>query len=995
MKVPPKFPNVICWNTNDRPKVMNTVALRVNKAVFQATHFPSPIRILNYETNSSMRYDEQQLLKDFLDQRCEHRFCAAVGDSGTGKSHLIRWMYNSTREAIYHSVLIPRDCANLADVLYCILRDFEGEEIDRIRKEIQWTNNISIRGAMTKILDELAFVLEPENITTSNLSFPNDEEHEIILESMPAFLRSDSIRQKLMEDKDNGIVVRLARHISATEREKRPDDEEELKWKVEDVIVDASTAEKAGEKAGELAATLLTDSDLSSLSAQILNQATSKALANLLGLRHGNLLRALSEIRRALKNENKQLLLFLEDLSITQGVDAELIESLLISTEDAGADLCILRSIIGLTNDDFARLRENIKGRIDITVNFDLTIGEKNKNGSFGQDELVDFASRYLNASRYSIEEMENFLTTKSYGDYPSFCDQVKCPNISLCHKTFGEVNGRGLYPFTPESIVRLYIDYTKSPSNEPQAFNPRKLISRIINRVLEDGESNLEYKNFPSPRMLEWFKLSSVGVNIQQELYEKYGEKTADKIRTALEIYSKNPTKPSLPSGIIQAFDFPKLSKIEITPDVHTTPKITENVGININTSVDIFDNWVNKKSVEDKDINIWRKAVYEAICSSYDWDSDTYGWFFYQFFQRSNIHFDGQHTKTKGGDIRLEIDASPKNALAIRGLVNGFGKDHKNLVFIFDFVDRCTSEVHHKIRKLAKTSGKHKPLEITTRLLSLGVLLRQKWPSEPVSQDLLLNISKTPKESIVFDDLRSASWKGLLKAYEQYGEKIIEECIFDVLTCRKGKSKETKMIDVSPILQELDASLQRIQPYKLPEQSKDWYKRTYGNLITFAKQVEKYFDKAIEEEVERCQKWLDQTLEYTGTLSIKSISEELSEALNLGIEADIFSNPKVIEISKRLKILEQVDKQIQLARKVIRGNSLIQRIQAIVSLDYTIMKESLDILNSSEQILKDGIKNLQQNLDDEGIEDPIVWKKKISQKLQELDEDLEKLEE
>src|ERR1700730_11128976 len=51
------------------------------------------------------------------------------------------------------------------------------------------------------------------------------------------------------------------------------------------------------------------------------------SLANLVGLKQGNLREAMRSIRRQLRAREQQLLLLIEDLSVSQGVDRELVEA--------------------------------------------------------------------------------------------------------------------------------------------------------------------------------------------------------------------------------------------------------------------------------------------------------------------------------------------------------------------------------------------------------------------------------------------------------------------------------------------------------------------------------------------------------------------------------------------------------------------------------------------------------------------------------------------
>src|SRR5262245_15112399 len=94
--VPAEFPNIICWAPRMRAEVMNTIALDVDEAVFKATHCPRFVQQQGARRGTFVRRREKEFLDDFLNEDHLHVFNIAVGDPGTGKSHLIRWMFHET-----------------------------------------------------------------------------------------------------------------------------------------------------------------------------------------------------------------------------------------------------------------------------------------------------------------------------------------------------------------------------------------------------------------------------------------------------------------------------------------------------------------------------------------------------------------------------------------------------------------------------------------------------------------------------------------------------------------------------------------------------------------------------------------------------------------------------------------------------------------------------------------------------------------------------------
>ena len=88
--------------------VMKTDATVANEADFMLTHMPFK-RLANYKRSEERisghnllkeddyskenRFDENSVFSDFIKEDNRHEFYMIIGKNGSGKSHLIRWMY--------------------------------------------------------------------------------------------------------------------------------------------------------------------------------------------------------------------------------------------------------------------------------------------------------------------------------------------------------------------------------------------------------------------------------------------------------------------------------------------------------------------------------------------------------------------------------------------------------------------------------------------------------------------------------------------------------------------------------------------------------------------------------------------------------------------------------------------------------------------------------------------------------------------------------------
>ena len=992
MNPPSSFPNAICWDPASLLDVTNTVALSVSAEIFEATHFPSPIHRLNPTTTppTTTAYSESELLASFLGKGHERLFCVAVGDSGTGKSHLIRWLWQQVEKKTgksSHIVRIPRHAANLADVLRLLTKDFHGEVVKRIRREIELTIDLTLPGAVTRVLDELAFVLAPENREKSTLQIPDDEIHkDVILPLLPALLGDAAIRSHFRQVGEEGIVTRLAKHVMGR-REERLETAPNLKWTANDLKIPIPVSLQAGNSAKELATWMLNDEHTRVCAANILNSALTDAWPALVGLQRGNLRGAMLEIRRELKSLNKELLLFLEDLSVSQGMDAELIEALIVKPSEQNNELCVIRSIVGVTRDDFRSMRENILSRIDLAVSFDIKMDQDGRGG-LGETALADFASRYLNATRYPKAELEKWYHKKGDNDeLPSFCEETHCPNRAECHRLFGHVSSRGLYPFNTHALSRLYRNLE---GDERTAFNPRLLVRYVLREFLELASTQIPSKSFPGSNFRDIYHLHEVGVTLETQLNQKYGIQ-AVKIRTAIEIYSEQPSTGSLAPDLTEKFglSFKKLSNLPPAP----TPPPTNPSPVPPHPPTpqrDTFDIWCNEKTLNDRDLNKWRIAVYDAMCGARDWDSDPLGPFFMQCFKRAYIHFEGQHVN-QSGDVSILIKPNAEVAVALRALVNGVHNNTEAL-FAAHFVENWNDDVCRKLQKLARTTGTPKPLNAAVHLLVLGALICGKIPENATRQKFLEAVfEKWPTTPPPLAS-NSVAWNQLHDAFQKWGPKV-RDWLLAQIGGGKGGQVGSLMIDTAQILEIVDSAKRAVQVDFPPDFAQTWGAGLYEPIIELGKRVTQHLEPATENWLQYSKQWLTLLDSARGEYSVSDLGKALKGAFASGQTAAVFNNSRIVEYSIRCEQIASggLDQTVQAVRAMISDQTRNQRLRLIAQLDPTTLEQVSETLKFSDTELRKANELLERKLADGPGAQLAALESEVQRKVSDLKEKLQ----
>ena len=95
----------------------------------------------------------------------------------------------------------------------------------------------------------------------------------------------------------------------------------------------------------------------------------------------GDLLAMFTELRQHLRDEGRELALFIEDITALTGIDEGLIEVLISEHRgEGGAGLCRISSVVGVTDSVYAdRLPDNVKERVTHLLALNAGDGRQNR----------------------------------------------------------------------------------------------------------------------------------------------------------------------------------------------------------------------------------------------------------------------------------------------------------------------------------------------------------------------------------------------------------------------------------------------------------------------------------------------------------------------------------------------------------------------------------------------------------------------------------------
>ncbi|WP_189557049.1 hypothetical protein, partial [Mesorhizobium sp. M4B.F.Ca.ET.089.01.1.1] len=234
-----------------------------------------------------------------------------------------------------------------------------------------------------------------------------------------------------------------------------------------------------------------------------LNLRRNFAVQHILGITVDGLRDMFFKLRKELLKEQRRLVLLLEDVTSWEGIDGQLIDSLVVDARTRH-DVCDMISVVGMTPLYLRGIQGNYSGRITHV----LRLGRARQQGGFQEtiqlaeaDAQTEFASRYLRAVRIGREDLQTWHKAGAKPDtIPNKCES--CEGREACFTAFGSVGGIGLFPFNANAITNMF-GLLEDPKGTQSLQTPRGMIQGVLSPVLL-YPARLDAGEFP-PKEIEF----------------------------------------------------------------------------------------------------------------------------------------------------------------------------------------------------------------------------------------------------------------------------------------------------------------------------------------------------------------------------------------------------------------------------------------------------------------------------------------------------------
>lgn len=565
-------------------------------AVFLAVHQEMRFVRRSFNTDQAEKRSQRQLLNEFLrDEPSGRVILPILGESGIGKSHLVRWLkvqlgQREDREK-RHVILIPKS-SSLKSVLGRILDGLEGPRYEEIRKKLKAAREqMDDIGAKQRIRAELLTAIERNYAVASERKEKSRETGGELSKqdqlwighgdprALPSLLKDPATEILFMQGTPSraGIISELARHLikdtSEADSPRRQFDKED--FRIPNEL--ANEIKEAGPIAGRYLEKLqrTTSSKQLEEAVELLNGIVDDAIAPLATPPDTSLSELFFEVRQQLLDEGRELVLLVEDFAVLAGVQGALLDAMLREGQSSGkSEACVIRTALAVTDGYFFKANlETVQTRA--VHGWWIEAGE-NETDDDVTNQIGNFVAAYVNAARIGAKRLEkHYNNPANVGKKAPNAMEYLAPEtdeIGLLANFGQSADEYSLFPFNQSAICTI-ADWRLRNQQGRLKFHPRSVINEIILPVVKDARIGFERGTFP-PEMFLGYPKTKISADLTAEVSRRESDpQRRDQYLYLLQFWAGQPetiAEAKLPVGVFQAFGLPPFdgSKTTVMPE-------------------------------------------------------------------------------------------------------------------------------------------------------------------------------------------------------------------------------------------------------------------------------------------------------------------------------------------------------------------------------------------------------------------------------------------
>jgi energy-coupling factor transporter ATP-binding protein EcfA2 len=738
--------NHLCWDPGAVRQVINPFAEHISDSLFRAVHSDWDLKVSPQVGKSFQEIGEASwsdmtpaaFLEDFLREDRPHALAAILGETGSGKSHLVHWMRLNIKPTKDRVVLVVRKSGtSLRNIVKMIIAELPLEQQGGFLETLQSAGDGTQSRADQKqqLLNDLAQVIREEILPADA-----DEIEEGLVCSLPNLFQDPHMRQAHFLG-DNTVIAEIVDHIFAPSNAKDRPDQRRV-FVDGDLPLGGMDFAHASRLARDAIDVIELDPTVNlPLAIRIINRNLDRAVARTLSFSGDRIEELMTRLRSYLKGQGQELVLLVEEFARLQGIDRALLQAITSQGDD---HQCKMRTAIAVTTGFFQSVAETAYMRTTHIVDMDRSAGRADGR-SVTKASLSQFAARYLNAVRLGRDGITQWSDTAAPGESPRSKCEV-CVHQIECHTIFGEVDGYGLYPFTAQA---LWNAASRADASMPDRLNPRVLQNDLLVEVLDNFGPEIATGKFPPFKLLEKLRgIHALSVVAQAELRNR-NPQNYERWAAFLELYDGSGKIVNLDDRLRAAFEVPEIPGADafkpadpeadtVAPDAPQRPTFSKEDLL--------IEQWVGGQGLDQNVANNLRLLVYSAVSNAIDWDM--IGLAKANFvgrtgkpFQTASISFDRQTTQVRTdllvklvipGDLVQPATA----AAALQGVLRAskdqfrweFPNGEKMLCAFLDCVEIWASSIEAQLLAICQPTPHWNQAAAAIELLCVGAAIGGK---------------------------------------------------------------------------------------------------------------------------------------------------------------------------------------------------------------------------------------------------------------------------
>ncbi len=830
-------------------------------AVFLAVHQEMRFVRRSFNTEQSEKKSQTQLLKEFLRDEPSGRIILPIlGESGIGKSHLVRWLKIQLRQRDdrdkRHVILIPKS-SSLKSVLGRILDGLEGPRYAEIRAQLKAAREqMDEIGAKQRIRAELLTTIERNHASAlerkekvRHTGGDISKQDQLWIghgdpRALPSLLKDPAIETLFMQGIPTraGIISELSRHLTKDTSEK---DAPRRQFDIADFLIPKELVDVVKE-ASPIAAKYLdklqrtTSTKLLEEAVQLLNEIVDDAIAPLATPADTSLSELFYDVRRQLLKDGRELVLLVEDFAVLAGVQRALLDAILREGQAGGkADACMIRTALAVTDGYFFSANlQTVQTRA--VHGWWIDSGDRDADDGL-TNQIGNFVAAYVNAARIGSKRLdEHFKKSANVGKKAPNALGFICPEedeLRLLDSFGMSGDGYSLFPFNQSAICTI-ADWRLRDQQGRLKFHPRSIINEVILPILKDARIYYENGQFP-PEMFLGYPKTKIGSDLTSDVSRKESDSLRrDQYLYLFHFWAERPERLAdvkLPEGVFISFDLPRLdgSKISNPPKPlnplrqndekplekpeqkkDTGKTVDEREPIQIRQFIEKINEWRGGAILGHADANRIRVWINTHILNSINWEAELLRPF---KLDQSNIYL----PRSRGNppdparafvlvttDEKFsEPEVANKVFSAIRGMLrydhyNGWVYDQgdEDYIAVSNFLNTYVENATRWIRGRYKNVEGYPIASLVPALIFQARLLNVESAHKSDDASQMDSIFCVPAEQKQFND--DPEWTSFLDEMKS-NRKLLQEDLFERVAAYQGTGKIPHAVDASLLLE------------------------------------------------------------------------------------------------------------------------------------------------------------------------------------------------